>query len=458
MPPLTKSEFVSGARCLKKAWWEVHEPDAPELRPDASLQWRFEQGKEVGLRARLEIPGAQYEAPMATGELYARADILEPLPGGRHGLTEVKATKSVKDEHLVDAAFQSYVAGQVGLDLGRVELMHLNPDCRHPDLSNLFTRAEITGEVTALQAEIPAAVSTIRKSLEGPLPEVALGPQCFSPEACPFLDRCWPRPPHHVSTLYYLKKSKALELDRAGHHSVTDLPLALKLSAIQKRQQRAVAAGELIVEAGLGTALAAWPRPLVFLDFETVTFAIPRFPGTGPWDQIPVQYSAHVELAGEFSHHTYLAEGAMDPRPALAAALVEACAGAGSVVAYFSSFEDGCLAQLAAAVPEHAAALEAIRAKLVDLLPIVRNHVYHPEFNGSFSLKSVLPALLPDLSYDDLVIREGETAQAELCRMLYGATIPAGELARLRQDLLAYCERDTWAMVALMKKLGELGD
>jgi hypothetical protein len=458
MPPLTKSEFVSGARCLKKVWWEVHEPDAPELRPDASLQWRFEQGKEVGLRARLEIPGARYEASLATGELYARADILEPLPDGRQGLTEVKATKSVKDEHLADAAFQSYVAGQVGLDLGRVELMHLNPECRHPDLSNLFTRAEITAEVAALQGDIPGTAAAIRKALEGHLPEVALGPQCFSPEVCPFLDRCWPRPAHHVSTLYYLKKSKALELERGGHASVTTLPPTLKLSAIQARQQRAVAGGEMIVEPGLGAALAAWPRPLVYLDFETVTFAIPRFPGTGPWDQIPVQYSAHVERAGEFFHHAFLAEGAGDPRPALAAALVEACAGAGSVVAYFSTFEDGCLAQLAAAVPEHAVALEAIRGKLVDLLPVVRNHVYHPDFNGSFSLKSVLPAMLPNLSYDDLVIRDGETAQAELCRMLYGATMPAGERARLRQDLLAYCERDTWAMVALMERLRELGD
>ena len=458
MPPLTKSEFVSGTRCLKKVWWEVHEPDAPELRPDPSQRWRMEQGKEVGLRARLEVPGARYEASLVTEALFARADILESLTDGRQSLIEVKAAKSVKEEHLSDVAFQSYVAGQVGLDLGRVDLMHLNADCRHPDLSNLFSRTELTAEVAALQEGMADRIETIVNALEGPLPDVPLGPQCFTPESCPFLGRCWPRPRHHVSSLYYLKKARALELERAGHDSVTNLPPSLKLSAIQRRQQRAVATGELVVEAGLTAALDAWPRPLAFLDFETVTFAIPRFPGTGPWDQVPVQYSAHVEQGGRLVHHPFLAEGADDPRPALAAALVEACAGAGSVVAYYSAFEDMCLAQVAEAVPVHAAALGAIRDKLVDLLPVVRNHVYHPEFSGSFSLKSVLPALVPELSYDDLVIRDGETAQAELCRMLYGAAIPAGELARLRQNLLAYCERDTWAMVALMERLRGLGD
>lgn len=458
MPPLTKSEFVSGARCLKKVWWEVHEPDAPELKPDSGQRWRMEQGKEVGLRARQEVPGARYEFSMATGELFARADILEALADGRQGLTEVKAANSVKDEYLTDVAFQSYVASQAGVDLGRVELMHLNGACRYPDLSNLFIRADLSDEAAALQDAIPAMVAAIRGALDGPLPEVTLGPQCFSPEACPFLERCWPRSPHHVSTLYLLKKSKALELERAGHDSVTNLPLTLKLSPIQQRQQRSVTTGQLIVEPGLASALDSWARPLVFLDFETVSFAIPRFPASRPWDQVPVQYSVHIERGSGFEHRAFLAEGPDDPRPGLAAALVEACTGAGSVVAYYSKFEDACLAQLAEAVPRHAEALNGIRQKLVDLLPVVREHVYHPAFNGGFSLKVVLPALVPELAYDDLAIAEGGVASAELGRLLYGPGMPSGEVAKLRRDLLAYCERDTWAMVRLMERLRGLKD
>ena len=313
----------------------------------------MEQGKEVGLRARLEVPGARYEASLATGELFARADILESLADGRHGLTEVKATRSVKEEHLTDVAFQSLRRGPGGD----------RPRARGPDAPQSRLPAPRPVEPVqpggadrrgggAAGRHSGRPVAAIR---QGPRWSACLrcrsAPSASAPEACPFLDRCWPRPRHHVSTLYYLKKSKALELERAGHASVTTLPPTLKLSAIQQRQQLAVASGELIVEPGLAAALDAWPRPLVFLDFETVTFAIPRFPGTGPWDQIPVQYSAHVERGGEFAHHPFLAEGAGDPRPALAAALVEACAGAGSVVAYYSSFEDGCLAQLAEAVP-----------------------------------------------------------------------------------------------------------
>jgi len=458
MPPLTKTEFVSGARCLKKVWWEVHQPDAPELRPDPGQRWRMEQGKEVGLRARLAVPGARYEFSMVTEELFARADILEPLADGRKSLTEVKAVNSLQQEHLLDAAFQSHVAAEAGIDLGRVELMHLNGDCRYPDLAHLFTRTDVSDKAAALRQGMAATAATIRDALEGPLPEVPLGPQCFSPDPCPFLDRCWPRPPHHVSTLYLLKKTKALALAREGHDSVTNLPASLKLSAIQQRQQRSVTSGELVVEPGLATALDTWPRPLVFLDFETVSFAIPRFPACGPWAQVPVQFSAHVERGNHLEHRAFLAEGPDDPRPVLAEALVEACEGAGSVVAYYSKFEETCLAQLAEAVPRHAEALNEIRRRLVDLLPVVREHVYHPAFNGGFSLKVVLPALVPGLAYDDLTIAEGGLASAELGRLLYGSGMPAGEAARLRQDLLAYCERDTRAMVALMERLRGLGD
>ena len=215
----------------------------------------------------------------------------------------------------------------------------------------------------------------------------------------------------------------------------------------------------MVVEATLRKALAQFVSPLAFLDFETVSLAIPRWPGCRPWQQVPVQFSVHAEERGGLVHRQWIADGPEDPRPALAEALVEACGGAGArkVVAYHAPFERDCIKQLREAVPRLAKELERIEKRLVDLLPVIRRHVYHPDFGGGFSLKKTLPALVPGLSYSDLQVQDGEVATVELQRlMLRGAELPAGERAALRDALLRYCERDTWAMVKLLEKLHSL--
>jgi hypothetical protein len=137
--------------------------------------------------------------------------------------------------------------------------------------------------------------------------------------------------------------------------------------------------------------------------------------------------------------------------------LIRACANARVIVTYNASFETSCLDHLARFMPDRADALYAIRAKIVDLLPVLRNHVYHPEFGGSFGLKAVLPALVPELSYEGLAIGGGTVAMQALGRLLLEReTLLAEEAAQLRKDLLAYCELDTWAMVRLMGRLRAL--
>src|SRR5206468_4007542 len=214
------------------------------------------------------------------------------------------------------------------------------------------------------------------RMLEGSLPDVPIGDHCSRPHDCPFLERCWPKlPDHHVSSLYRIERKKVLEYEADGYATLYDLPSDLELSAIHARQVRAVT--------------------------------------EGPGDR--------------------------DPRPALAEALVAACPGARRIVAYYASFERDCIRQLAVAVPRLAKELERIERRLVDLLPLLRNHVYHPDFGGSFSIKRTLPALVPGLSYADLKIREGETATLELMRLLFsGDELCPGERAQLREALLRY--------------------
>ena len=479
---LSKSRYLAGLQCHKQLWWRVHDPEAPELSPTPGQQNLFAQGLAVGERARDHVPGGElidlpfyqydnkvaatrealkrdltaiYEAWFLADETYVGVDILERTSRG-YTVIEVKASNSRKPEHLPDAAVQVHVLRGSGLQVERAEVMHLNPECRYPDLSNLFVREDVTALVEGALIGVRDELAAQQRMLEGPLPDVRIGEHCSRPYECPFIERCWPKlPDHHVSNLYRIERKRALELEADGYATIYDLPSDLELSVIHARQVKAVQTGRMVVERTLSKALAQFTSPLAFLDFETVSLAIPRWPGCRPWQQVPVQFSVHLEDRGRgLAHHQWIADGPEDPRPALAEALVAACAGARKVVAYHASFERECIKQLREAVPRWARELERIEKRLVDLLPTIRSHVYHPDFGGGFSIKKTLPALVPGLSYADLKVQDGEVATVELQRlMLEGDGTPPAERAALREALLRYCERDTWAMVKLLEKL-----
>jgi len=452
---LTKTLFQSGLACAKRLWWEVHEPNALELVPDAQQQWMFRQGQEVTLAARTHVPDARFEVTFEAGPLHVRVDMLEPLGGGAHSLIEVKGSNELKPEHKWDIAFQRHVASLAGVGVARSELMYLNRDCRHPELDPLFLREDVSEEIAPLVAQVPEKVDTFLAVVEGPLPGDSRNEHCGD---CPFYRRCWPQEPFGVNRFYRMKWSEKLALERGGARTFSSVPESTKLNSIQQRQREAERAGAMVVSPSLADALGKWRSPLVYLDFETVAFAIPRFPGTTPWTKIPVQYSAHRQEGAEHRHFHFLAEDGGDPRRPLAESLVAACGDEGAVVTYHSSFEKSCLRGLAEAVPELAERLLQIHDRVVDLEPMVAHHVYHPDFAGSFSLKIVLPTLCPDVTYAGLAIADGGTAQFELARLLYDPTspVPTGEQAALRAALLAYCERDTWAMVVLHRRLAQL--
>ena len=321
---LSKSRYTAGLQCHKQLWWRVHEPDAPELVPDAGTQKLFDTGLHVGAVARGYVPGgvlidlphtdyegkvaetqraieagapAVYEASFAAGQVFVAVDILVREPPGWR-VIEVKSTTSLKEQHLPDAAIQTYVARQTGLRVTGADVMVLNRACAFPDLSNLFTRHDVSADVEALQGSIPDEVRSQLSMLAGPLPAVPIGPHCSEPYDCPFIARCWPvLPRHHVSTLFR-SKNRAQEFEALGYVTIHDLPGGLGLNVQAERQRRAVRAGRMIVEGDLGHALEPFQSPLAFLDFETVQFAIPIWDGCHPYDQIPAQFSCHRERPG----------------------------------------------------------------------------------------------------------------------------------------------------------------
>lgn len=398
---------------------------------------------------------AIYEASFQADGVFTAVDILKREERGFR-LIEVKSTTSVKDHHIPDVAVQAHVLRQNGIDVVGSELMHLNRECAYPDLSNLFVRSDVTEAANAAEKDVPRWAAEQLDMLQGSVPEVAIGSHCEAPYECPFMARCWPTlPEHHVSTLYRIKQKRALDLDEQGYRTIHELPEDVPLAAIADRQRRAVKEGRIIVEPTLAKALEAFVPPIAFIDFETLGLAVPVWTGCHPYDNVPVQFSCHVQQTdGSVTHHEWLAEGPEDPRPELAEQLIKACEVAKTVVAYNAGFEKKCLEQMTDAFPSLAAPLRIITARLVDMLPVVRNHVYHPAFGGSFSLKKVLPALVPELSYEDLAIAEGGTASLELERLLFnGNAIEPEAIVQLRKDLLRYCRQDTWGLVKLLECL-----
>ena len=483
---LSKSRLIAGLQCHKQLWWRVHEPHTPELVAPPERQAVFDQGRRVGERAREEFPGgvlvdarhrdftgrleqtraaleagapAIFEASFLEDDVFVAVDVLERTPQG-WALVEVKSSTKMKPQYLPDVAVQTRVVRRAGLNIERVEVMHLNRECRFPNLRTLFARDDVTEDVETLLPELSGTVAAQLRMLNEPCPEVPVGRHCETPYPCPFLERCWPAvPEHHVSTLYHIGR-KAADLEARAYSTIHQLPHDLDLPRIADRQRRAVQGDRLIVESSLREALVALRRPYAVLDFETVQLAIPIWNGCRPYDQVPAQFSCHVVSGpGAIAHHAWLVDGPGDPRPELAARVVDACRHAQVVVAYSAPFEAGVLSDLADSVPEYAASLADIKARLIDALPLVRDYVYHPAFGGSFSLKAVLPALVSGMTYDTLDIAGGRTATLELQRLMFeGDTLSADEREQARNALLRYCALDTLGVVRLLERLEALVD
>ena len=480
---LTKRDFLAGLQCHKQLWWRIHDPLAGELTPDQNALAVMLAGRQVVNLARDYVPGGRlisfrhqatlerveatgaamasgasplYDGTFARDGIAVQVDILERGADG-WTLIEVNSTLDVKEKQLADAAVQAHVLRRSGVGLRRVEIMHLNRDCRFPDLSNLFVREDVTGRVHALEHGIAAEAVAQLSMLQGSLPDQSTGDHCSLPHRCPFWDRCWARQtPQDLQTMYRAGR-KLKDWEAQGWRSILDLPQDLALPAVARRQVAAVRTGAMQIEPGLASALGAFIGPLAFLDFETVSPAVPRWAGCGPYFPVPVQLSCHLEDgAGRHRHVEWLADGPGDPRLEFTRFLVETCAGARTIVSYNAGFEAECLRRLAGVLPQLAPELIDVERRLVDLLPVVRDHVYHPSFEGSFSLKQVLPALVSDMQYDGMEVAEGRAASRELAQLLFGERMDPQERSVIRESLLAYCKQDTWAMVRLLQRLRDL--
>jgi len=479
---LSKSQFIRGPKCHKSLWLYKNRPELRE-RPDSSQEALFDTGYQVGDMAKALFPNGVeiefdasnfegmeqktrelmdsgektiYEATFKKDGMFAMADILHR---GKNGweIYEVKASTSVKDYHELDATFQYVLLKNCGLDISKVGIVHIDNSYVREDrleVEKLFNITDITDKVLDLQSSVEYELEQIKSMLDDEEPNIDIGSWCSKYYGCDFGAHCWSHiPQKSVFNLYRLNSDKKFELYYKGITNLKDIPTEYPLTQLHKLQ---VEAKEHINKEVIRAFLDSLTYPLSYFDFETFSDGVPRFKGQRPYTQIPFQYSLHIDYGdGNLEHREFLAKEGEDPREEIAEAMLRDIPKSGSIVAYNQGFEIGRINELAEFLPHLKEELHSLNNRFVDLIvPFRRLGYYHPEFNGSFSIKSVLPAMFPndpELSYKALNIQDGGSASA-----IYGSLHllkDKTKIETIRQDLLAYCKLDTIAMVKIVERL-----
>ena len=405
-----------------------------------------------------------FEAAFQYGGAYARADILEPAPGGIWDLIEVKSSNEVKEYHYHDVALQKFVYDGAGIGIRKCFLMHLNRGYvrrGEVDPRNLFVKTEITREVTSILDEIAPNLREMAEVIKRAIPpEVAIGPHCSDPYSCPLMDLCWGFLPKHNVTELYRGGKKQFDLIANGVLQLVDIPDDFRLTNTQKIQVLAVRTRKPHVNRNeIRKFLSSLKYPIYFLDFETFATAIPLIDNARPYQQIPFQYSLHIltSLDDEPLHHSYLADGQIDPRPDILRNLKTLLGSKGTILTFNSSFEISRLHEMSTDFPDNANWFEKLRPRIADLIVPFRGFAYyHPDQDGSASMKSVLPALT-GRKYSELTVHDGGTASLEFLRVNFGQVAPE-ERHRVRQDLLTYCGLDTGGMIDILRELTQISN
>ena len=473
---LSKSRLMSGVQCSKRLWLEMHEPWRATI--DAGLMSRFDTGHRVGEVARSLYPEgrlighvddlaaalAETEAALAGdgdlllfepafrhGAVLVRADLLFRR-GGRYRLVEVKATTSVMDHHLQDAAIQAWVIDGAGYPVDGVSIAHVDNSFVYPgggDYRGLLKSVDVTEDVDRVRDDVPALVLRCQRIVAVGMPDVSVGKHCQSPYACPFLAWCdRDRPAHPLSILGHQWRLRD-QLAELGYRDLRDVPEAAIGEGLARRIWLATQSGTPYLDPRAADLLRDLPYPRCYLDFETIQFAVPIWSGTRPYEQLPFQWSCTIEHRdGTLDHREFLDTSGDAPMHACLQALVVAIGVDGPVFAY-TGFEGRVLREGCARHPELAAALTAIAARLVDLHDIARSHYYHPAQNGSWSIKRLLPTIAPDLDYANLdEVADGGSAQLAYLEMVHAETA-AERRMRVADALRIYCRRDTLGMVRI---------
>lgn len=486
---LSKSQYMRGLQCPKSLW--LFKKRKQFLSPpDAAQQHVFDQGNEVGNLAQSLYPNGKvayeegqpfaarfsitlsllkqqcpaiFEASFKHGNLMCMVDILK-FNGQSWDIIEVKSSTQQKEEHIEDLAFQYAVLKACGLEVGSIQLMVLNRDYirgKSFDVKDYFNIYDLSQEIEAKQEELFTNLNLLSKSASSyQEPHIEIGEHCIKPYTCDAKAYCWQGlEKDSVFQLTHLSWKERFELYQQGYRKLSELPISdpkvqentITQTLVQSHQKQS---SHIDIPA-LQDFIENIAYPIAYLDFETISSAIPLFEGTKAYQQIPFQFSCHLKNSpfDQASHHEFIADPTKDPRKSFLKALLKALPQHASIMVYNAEFEAKILSQLQDWFPEASESLESMKNRLVDLMIPFKEKVYYdPQFQGRFSIKVTYPSLVNTTAYANLNISDGLSAS-----LSYLACIKSKEGSQkfegIKADLLAYCEQDTWAMVELFEAL-----
>lgn len=495
---LTKTDFLIAKECNKNAWLKVHKPDIYHTKELSAFELNIiDTGNEIDQLARKLFPegilvenrhDANYTAELIskkipviyqpvfrTATYSAVADIFVwNDKTGVYDLYEVKSSTATHDgesgrqteEYIIDIAFQKIVLNTLNIPIGKVNLVRLNKEyIRSGDLSlqDLFLVEDMTEKVDAVLTDIEGQMAGIHEYLSRDQ-EPAGNCDCWTKSKSNHCTTFWYSNPdlpeysvHQISRIGNSPK-KLTALVESNIIDIKDVPSDFELTDNQRRQVDVAQSGRIIIDQeGVESFLERLEYPLAFIDYETFPSAIPRYSGYRPYQQIPFQFSLHVieEEGGDMKHYEFLHTNNTNPDEDSVRAMEQYLPEKGTILVWSQKFEKGINNQIASRLPQYQKFIEAVQDRVVDLIEPFdgKTAVYwHPEFYGRSSIKVVLPALVPNLSYKTLEVQEGGAA-ADTWNRIVSGEFAEDEAKRKADALLKYCHLDTLAMVEIWKVL-----
>jgi hypothetical protein len=486
MHQLTKTDYIQFLNCPNSLWLLKNKPEVfAEYKSDFSLflEKLIREGYEVEeyvmkiypkavdlesyspeeVSDLISKPGFYTQTTITTPEgLFARLDLIEVLKDGSIDIYEIKSSTSIKKDkkhnHLKDIAFQKYVVEQSGYTVRNAIHTHLNKDFVKDGEINPRELITFENVNEAVSDVYDRTVEEIKAALEH------INREKITETSCTCLDTTRSNhcdtfsyfnkdiPEHSIYELNNLRDKKLQALRDDSIYKIEDLPEDFKLSEYQELQKLSVDRGTPVIEwDNIKKTLNNLVFPLCFFDYETLPFAVPRIDGYKPHQHTPVQYSLHIlNKDGDLRHFEYLAENLEKPQK-LIESLKDQIGSVGSIVSWHASFEISKNKEMSEMYPEYESFLTNLNKRMFDLEKIFKKDYVDRLFSGRSSIKSVMPIIVPNLSYKDLEVQNG-TMAVDAAERLYRMTNPA-DIQELRGSMLKYCELDTLAMVKIYQEL-----
>ena len=482
---LSKSTFIKGVQCQKALYLHKFNSDLAD-EVSAQQQAVFDRGTNVGILAQQLFPGGIdaspkdytqyfqsfkytqelinngteviYEAGFCVNHVMCFIDILVKENGRWHAY-EVKSSTKVTDTYIIDASLQYYIMEKAGLDIADISIVYIdNSYVRSGELEikKLFSSSLVTEHVTSNKDYVKNKLSELHSILAmKSAPVIDIGPHCGDPYDCNFKGHCWKGiPDYSIFDVSRLNKKIKWNLYNQGCIDIKHIPYDTPLSDNQKIEiDSYINQTEIIHKIKIRDFVSSLSANIYHLDFETYQSAVPGFDSQKPYQQIPFQYSAHYENKNGLKHYEFLAKNSLsDPREEFIKNLINDMQQDGDILVYNISFERSRLNELIDMFPQYKTPLQAIIDRMKDLMiPFKEKWYYTPAMKGGYSIKYVLPALVPSLSYDDLEINNGLLASATFNNLHKVKDLD--ELKVIRKNLIEYCKRDTYAMVKVLDVL-----